>query len=224
MAGIPGPEIHFYPNRKNNISLFSSFLTVAPSILKTRMKKIILAAILFLSAGAAFSQTFMHGVGIVTFIQGAPGYSTSVTGGFTYSPRINFAETESSSFSVGLPFSVGLSASATTYSEGTSSASLMADIPLVLNFNYGAGSGKENADRIGFFIGGGFGYHYRISEYDDGYEDVSDKISGFGPLGNAGVRIGVGRSGKNIEIKFSYMKSLDLSKSNIIGIGGLFNF
>jgi hypothetical protein len=188
------------------------------------MKKIILSAILFLSVSMAFSQTFMHGVGIITFIQSAPGYNTSVTGGFTYSPRINFAETESSSFSVGLPFSLGLSASTNTYGGGTSSASVMADVPLVLNFNYGAGSSKDNADRFGFFLGAGFGYHYRVSAYSDGYNDYSDKISGFGPLGNAGVRIGVGRSGKNVEIKFSYMKTMDISKSNIISIGGLFNF
>jgi hypothetical protein len=49
-------------------------------------------------------------------------------------------------------------------------------------------------------------------------------MSGWGPAGNVGARIGVGHGSHNIEVRFSYMKTLDDSKSNVIGIGGLFNF
>jgi len=77
---------------------------------------------------------------------------------------------------------------------------------------------------FGFFAGAGFGYHTSEDSYSDGYNNYTDKMSGFGPVGNAGIRIGVGSGSHNIEIRLSYMKTLDTSKSSIFGIGGLFNF
>ncbi|HEV3222288.1 MAG TPA: hypothetical protein VGZ90_05385 [Puia sp.] len=186
------------------------------------MKKLFFSVFAFCLSSFAFSQTFMHGVGVNTFIQSASGYSTQVVGGLTYSPRINFMETDNTSLSVGIPMSIGVSASASTY--GSNSAALMFDAPLVLNFNYGAGSSKETESRFGFFGGAGFGYHTSEDSYSDGYNNYTDKMSGFGPVGNAGIRIGVGSGSHNIEIRLSYMKTLDTSKSSIFGIGGLFNF
>ncbi len=188
------------------------------------MKKLIFSACAFCLSSFGFAQTFMHGVGVNTFVQSASGFSTQVTGGIIYSPRISFMETDNTSLSVGIPLSIGVSASYNTSYDGSSSASVMFDAPLIVNFNYGAGSSKETENRFGFFAGGGFGYHSSEYSSSDGYDDYGEKMSGFGPVGNAGIRIGVGSGSHNIEIRLSYMKTLDTSKSNVFGIGGLFNF
>ena len=49
-------------------------------------------------------------------------------------------------------------------------------------------------------------------------------LNTFGPAANAGVRFGVGRKHKNIEVRLSYMKGLNETKPNVFGIAGLFNF
>jgi hypothetical protein len=190
------------------------------------MKKLFLSLIAFCLTGLAFSQNFIQGVGVNTFIQSAPGFSSQLVGGVTYSPRVSFNETEDMSWSVGMPMSVGFSASLNTNSyDGSNTAALMVDAPLIVNFNYGAGCSRETENRFGFFAGGGVGYHMATyTEPDDYLYDQSYKMSGFGPVGNAGIRIGVGNGSHNIEIRFSYMKTLDVTKSNIFGIGGLFNF
>ncbi len=190
------------------------------------MKSILITALAVLFSKFTFSQTFMQGVGVVTFIQASPGYSTSVTGGFTYSPKVSFMETGNSSLSVGIPVSAGVSASYSYSSYGGESGNLglMLDAPLILNFNVGAGSSKETERRFGFFAGGGFGYHASSNRASDLFgNDFSYKVAGFGPVANMGFRIGVGRRSKNIEIRFSYMKTLDISKSNLFGLGGIFN-
>jgi hypothetical protein len=189
------------------------------------MKKVFFSALFLCLSCIAFSQTFMHGVGVNTMVQTASGYSTQVVGGLMYSPRISFMETDNTSLSVGIPLSIGFSAHYSTngYDE-TNSLGLVFDAPLILNFNYGAGSSKETESRFGLFVGGGFGYHTSQYTASDAYLDVSDKMSGFGPVGNAGIRFGVGNHSHNVEIRFSYMKTLDITKSSIVGIGGLFNF
>ena len=188
------------------------------------MKKLFFSALTICLSSFAFSQNFMHGVGVNTFIQSAGGFSTQVVGGLTYSPRISFMETDNSSLSVGIPMSIGVSASTNTSYDGSTSAALMFDAPLMLNYNYGVGSSKETESRFGFFAGAGFGYHTSEYSFSDAYGDDSEKMSGFGPVGNAGIRIGVGNGSHNIEIRLSYMKTMDVSKSNIFGIGGIFNF
>ncbi|HVY74719.1 MAG TPA: hypothetical protein VG890_07810 [Puia sp.] len=191
------------------------------------MKKIFFLSLALVFGRTGFSQTFMHGVGVVTFVESASGYQTSATGGFTYSPRISFMETDNSSLSVGIPFSIGFSGSYSysTYGDETNTLGLMLDAPLIFDFNVGAGSSKETESRFGFFAGAGFGYHASSYRYEDYYGDsYSDHVGGFGPVGNAGVRIGVGKQSKNVEIRLSYMKTLDVTKSNIFGLGGIFNF
>ena len=195
------------------------------------MKKLFFLIILFFSFGISFSQSFMHGAGVVIFVGTVSGGAATVNGGVTYSPRINFLEMENSSLSIGIPLSAGISGDyyTDTYGSSENTLSLMLDVPLILNYNIGCGSSKENESRFGFFAGGGFGY--RTSSYnenvDDGngytYQDAV-KVSTFGPVGNAGVRIAVGRHRKNIEIKLSFMIGLDKSSVNTYGVHTLFNF
>jgi hypothetical protein len=71
----------------------------------------------------------------------------------------------------------------------------------------------------------GFGYHTNQYYATDNYGyDYTAKMSGFGPVGNLGARLGVGNGSHNIELRFSYMKTMDDSKSSVVGIGALFNF
>jgi hypothetical protein len=191
------------------------------------MKKILLVLDLSFVISIGFSQSFMHGAGVVTFIQSVPGSDVTSVGGFTYSPRFNFLEMENSSLSVGVPISIGISGSANYNSQTGSSSSFgfAFDAPLIVNFNVGCGSTKESESRFGFFAGGGFGYHYGTASATDSYgNSYSTTINATGPIGNAGVRIGVGRGTHNIEIKLSYLKGIDVSKADIIGIHGIFNF
>lgn len=199
------------------------------------MKKYTLLVLFFLPVTFAFSQTFSHGVGVAVFVTTAKGGNAAVAEGVTYSPRYNFLENEDFSLSVGVPLSVGISGSySSNYNSSTGSTTdntlgFMANIPLIVNFNFGAGSTPDNESRFGFYIGGGAGYHYGKYNVDttDSYGDdytYQATIKGFGPAGNVGVRFAVGRGTHNVEARLTYMKAMDNSKANIFGMGALFNF
>jgi hypothetical protein len=202
------------------------------------MRKIILSAALFLIMNNAFSQTFMHGAGITITASttGRGGNSDFGLGeGFTYFPRFNFVETQSLSVSVGIPLSVGISTNV-SYDIYGSNTDIGADIgfvlnaPLIINLNIGRGSTKENRKKLGYFVGAGFGYHHdnflRDNRYNPATNSYIDTYTSntYGPAGNAGIRIGVGRKHKNIEVRLSYMKGIIQSKPNVFGIAGAFNF
>lgn len=198
------------------------------------MKRIFLFVIVFFAINSCFSQSFTHGVGVSVFVSQVKSSGIAAYGGFTYSPRINFLETESMSVSAGVPLSIGTSGSYTYnttygYSEEDNTIRFMVNVPLIINLNMGAGSTKENESRFGFFAGGGFGYHYGnfnvVEEDQYGYETETVSTFGtYGPAGNIGFRIAVGSNQKNIETRFSYMKGINQSKPALYGIAALFNF
>src|SRR5277367_1377924 len=187
------------------------------------MKKFIFSALVLCFSSIAFSQTFMQGVGINVVLQSSGGSTADPVGAIIYSPRVSFMETENTSFTIGLPISFGITGTYNSQYPDDNSLGFMFDAPLMFNYNYGAGSTKEAEDKFGFFAGVGFGYHsnqYTATDVN-GY-DYTDKMAGFGPVGNAGARMGIGHGSHNLELRFSYMKTLDLSKSNIMGFGFLF--
>jgi hypothetical protein len=199
------------------------------------MKKCILILSFLLPASMAFSQSFMHGVGLDIFVTTAKNGNVAAAEGFTYNPRFNFIENEDYSLSVGVPLTIGLSGSYSSsynsYYGSTTDNTLafMAHIPVILNFNFGAGSSKDNEQRFGFFVGGGLGYYY--GKYNQDLVDPSGNdytqqatINGVGPAGNIGIRIAVGRGTHNVEAKLTFMKAMDDSKANIYGGGAAFNF
>jgi hypothetical protein len=49
-------------------------------------------------------------------------------------------------------------------------------------------------------------------------------MSGFGPAGEAGIRFAVGKPQQNIEFRISYMKTHDVSRSGVFGIGCIFGY
>ena len=199
------------------------------------MKKIILSISLFFALNTAFSQSFMNGVGISSMFSTTSKYFT-FGGGFTYSPRFNFVETEKVSVSVGVPLTFALSISTTTtydnyYSSQYDSTSVgfAFNAPLLVSLNVGRGSTKENREKFGFFISAGYGFHhgdYLVEGTDaNGYTYVGSRsLNTNGPAGNAGVRFGVGKKSKNIELRFSYMKGLTGTQPDIFAVAGLFNF
>jgi len=198
------------------------------------MKKIILSLAVFLSLTNAFSQSFMHGAGLTVMGATHTRYSNdfSYGEGFTYSPRFNFLETDALSVSVGIPLSIAVSASESLqnqYGDYTSSVGILFNIPLIVNLNMGRGSTKDNRQKFGYFVGAGFGYQHGdyLSDYYDYNTNTTSSgysVNTYGPAANAGVRIGVGRKHKNVEIKLSYMKGLNETKQDIFGLACLFNF
>ena len=194
------------------------------------MKRMLLLVVLIFVASTAFSQSFMHGAGLSIFVGTVKGGDASANWGVTYSPRFNFLETETMSVSVGIPLSVGASGSYNSRDAyADNSLSFMLNAPLIINLNMGAGSTTETESRFGFFAGAGFGYHFgtfsetNIDAFGNDFSDAGT-VSSFGPVGNAGIRIAIGESGRTIEVKGSYMKGLDKSKANVFGATALFNF
>jgi hypothetical protein len=200
------------------------------------MIKTSLALIVFtFLSSSLFAQTFMHGAGI-TVLGSASSGNFSYGEGFTYSPRMNFVESEKLSVSAGIPLSIAVSSSTSTtydavygYSYDNASVGFEINAPLIINLNMGRGSTKDNRQKFGYFIGVGFGYHhgdFLVDETDAlGNNYVGAKsLNSFGPAANGGVRFGVGRKHRNIEVRLSYMKALGDARPNIFGIAGLFNF
>lgn len=203
------------------------------------MKKV-LFLLAFIVAGKCLSaQTFLHGAG-VGFAVSKPatdGLDTKVFFTLHYYPQMTFVENEAFSVSAGVPLTVGLSgsysANFSTRGDSYEENSLLLNFqaPVMVNFNGGAGSSKENEQRFGYFIGGGFGYQTtgvaNEGEYyqPDGTSN-SSKIysSGFAPAANAGIRFAVGSHQKNIEVRLSYMQGLNTHKPSVFGLNAAFNF
>ncbi len=201
------------------------------------MRKLFIGSILLLSIHASFAQSFMHGAGI-TAIGSTTGEGISsdvgLGWGFTYAPRFNFYETKTLSVSVGIPLSVGISAiTSTTYSQygitEDGSIGFVFNAPLIISLNMGRGSSKGNREKFGYFFGAGFSFYhgdFLTDNYNTNTSTYTNSYSTntYGPAGNAGVRFGVGRKHRNIEVRLSYMKGINENKPNIFAIAGLFNF
>jgi hypothetical protein len=193
----------------------------------------LLAAICLAGAQSSQAQHFTHGAGVGIFVEDAEMSNVKGTYALTYSPRFSFAETKNTSLSIGIPLNVGLSASYNVYTgDGyydDVNFGYMINVPLMFNFNIGAGSARDCQDRMGFFFGAGYAYHvgtvYQtwIGSYYG--EHIGHTESSTGPAANIGLRIGVGHRKKhNIEIRTSYMRGTTSYKPHVFGINCLFNF
>ncbi|QHS59070.1 hypothetical protein [Chitinophaga agri] len=203
------------------------------------MKRVfLLAAVCLAGITSSHAQRFINGIGTGVFVEGASHTNTKASTVFTYSPRISFAESENTSISVGIPLSVGFSATYNaTYDsyygwDEESMFGYMVNAPVMVNFNFGAGSAQGCQSRMGFYVGAGYGLHAGTveSEYYDpeyyGYYTDSRSMATTGPAANIGMRIGVGRKKRhNIEISTFYMKGITGDyKAHIGGLTCLFNF
>ncbi len=203
------------------------------------MKRLLVALTFITLVQSASSQTFLHGAGVgFNYSHPKSGLVDSkVYFTLHYYPQVTFVENESFSVSAGIPLTVGLtgtfnasySSRGDSYEENT--LFTLVQIPLMVNFNGGAGSTKENEQRFGYFLGGGFGYHSTgiddVMLTDEFGNDIGTKkvySKGFGPAANAGVRFAVGSHQKTIEIRASFMQGLKDYKPGMFGLNAAFNF
>jgi hypothetical protein len=190
------------------------------------MKKTILSIGFLITLGNVFSQTFMQGAGLTVFAASPKNGKVSIGETVNYSPRFTVLETESLSVSVGIPLGIGISFS--TYFDAyysDISYGLVLNAPLIVNLNMGRGSTKENRDKLGYFVGAGFGYyHADFKTYDDFGYTVPETTNAYGPAANAGLRFGIGKKHQSVEVNISYMKGLNTSKPSVYGLGCAFNF
>lgn len=215
------------------------------------MKKYVLLAVVCMFSINAFSQSFIHAIGLSGFIDHTS-YSPKpniASFGITYSPRFNLMETPKMAVSLGIPLSIGGSGGSGGSSgdgyyiddqyyyyddedEGPEVKSRwMIDVPVIINLNFGALSSNKNANRVGFFVGGGFGYHYGPVNVDhqdrrgNHYIDSTNQNLA-GPVGNIGIRIRTGPkySVNGIEVKGSYMRSVTRKQPDVYGITIMYVF
>jgi hypothetical protein len=101
----------------------------------------------------------------------------------------------------------------------------MVDAPLIFNYNHASGSFIQGGSRFEYFIGGGAAYHYNEYSISKDPSVGRQQVNGFGPIANAGIRYSLGRYRiRNFEIRFSYMKMIVASKTDIFGMGVILNF
>ena len=197
------------------------------------MKRLFILLVFSFAIQTAFSQKFMQGVGLSVML-GTTKKDLAVAGGITYMPRYNFFENKKYILTVDMPLTLGLSDGTSTTLDlvngivTKNSPVFTVNVPLFVNINTGRGSNKENRKRFGYFLGLGYGYHhgaFYINLYQYGTSFPNSKTLDItGPVTNAGIRIGVGKRQRNIELRFSYMKGLNEMKPNIFGISGGYNF
>jgi hypothetical protein len=153
-----------------------------------RPKLVLLSCILFVNIVPA--QKISHSIGIGATFSGSYVVQRIVTAsyideytarlnriGFQYFPRMILTKNVRSSVSVGVPLTVGVSWA--TKNEFTSismmsstvpiwgllpeknnKAHFAVEIPVVVDFNIGAGSSLQNRKGIGAYLGGGYAYSY----------------------------------------------------------------
>jgi len=175
-----------------------------------------------------FGQSFMQSAGFTINVMHTNGSASngnqSLTFAFsnlTYFPKLSFAETESSSLSIGAPLSVGIGRSSNLSADGSSGLYWGFDAPMVLDFNIGAKSTRENEDKFGGYFGGGFGYSHSSWTYY-GYTDF--KANSYGPIIRGGVRFGFPSANLGVTIGLSYKIGLETEKYGTYGLALLADF
>jgi len=182
---------------------------------------------MFFAVGTIFGQTFMQGAGITVFAASPKNGKLSIGETVNYSPRFTVLETDGLSVSVGIPLGIGISISTyfDIYNSSSVSYGLVFNAPLIVNLNIGRGSTKENRNKLGYFVGAGFGYyHADFKTYNDFGETIPQTTNAYGPAANAGIRFGIGKAHQSVEVNVSYMKGINESKPDVFGLGCAFNF
>jgi hypothetical protein len=187
-------------------------------------RKIILTGLAICQFYIVFSQSFRQGVGATVMFQPVQAYRVTGSFGFTYSPRYLFKEKENSYLSIGIPMTLAFSRLDDSNSVDLK-LGLMTDLPLIFNYNYQPAIVVKGSARFGYFAGGGFGFHSNHFTAAGDQGTITQQISGFGPVANAGVRFTIVRRRIHTwEMRFSYMKMFNADHTDIFGVGCLFNF
>ena len=167
-------------------------------------------------AGATISAI----VGTVKIPGGSESFGLSQTN-LTYFPRYNFIENENSSISVGAPIGVGLAVVSNT-SGDDAGISFAYDLPVVVDYNMGCKSTKENDKHFGGYVGAGFGY-YKISISNSEYSNYNGAT--YGPMVRGGVRFKLPKwDSEVVTIGMYYKQGIESDKLTTIGFNVLYDF
>ncbi|MEO8174809.1 MAG: hypothetical protein ABI581_17055, partial [Sediminibacterium sp.] len=153
------------------------------------MKTFVLLISLLLVTTAGFSQKLIHSIGIGADISTTDTYTRTYSSttireattrvnylGAMYFPRLVLIKQSNSSFSIGTPVTIGISwATLNTFytystlssstpmgliSEGSKKPRFAVELPVVADYNMGAGSSRGNKKRTGGYFGAGVAYTY----------------------------------------------------------------
>jgi hypothetical protein len=170
------------------------------------------------------NRRFRFGMGVNVVLQPIPTLPTEFSIGFIFSARYIFARKENSYLSLGLPLTLGFTGLRDTTSIDPH-AGAMVDIPVIFNYNHAFGSSIQRSSRFEYFIGGGAAYHLNVYSVTKDPSTGLRQVNGFGPVANGGIRYSLGRYRmRDFELRFSYMKMIVASKTDIFGIGLILNF
>lgn len=148
---------------------------------------------------------------------------TLIQSNLSYFPRVTFLETEKTSLSIGVPLGIGFG----MYSQldenyGDDGIYFSFDVPLVLDYNIGCNSSRENDDNFGGFFGVGFGYQ-KVSISQTEYANYDG--GSYGPMVRGGIRFrGSSRwRTRSITISSFYKIGLEKEKLNTVGLSAYFD-
>jgi len=175
----------------------------------------------FFLGQVAFSQKLMNSFGAtISVLKG--GDVTLAQTSFSYFPRLNIMERENSSISIGAPVAVGIGLARNTYGDDAG-ISFTYDLPIVVDYNIGCKSTKENERNFGGYFGLGFGY-YKVSISQSTYSNFTGAT--YGPIFRAGVRFGSSNEnwhGHAVTIGLFFKNGLEAAKLKTFGFNILYD-
>jgi hypothetical protein len=203
-------------------------LYITKAQLNMKKKSLILLILTCLTATSIFAQNFMHSAGVtISVLTGkvntpSEKYTAAVSfANFTYFPKFTLTESESSSFTIGVPLGAGIGVSNST-GGGDAGLYYGFDFPLVADYNRGRKSTNDNEDSFGWFVGTGFSY--TLTYFTDG--SSTDKLNSYGPLLRAGIRFGAGSNhpDRATTVGFSFKPGLESTKFKTFAAHVLYDF
>lgn len=192
---------------------------------------------IFFSCPRAFAQQLMYGIGGAYSIDRNTEPKNDVSSGMMYSLALIIPTASHLSLSAEIPLMYGKSGHpgkrpATRYRPAEIDTPAIKirttiDCPLIFNFNVGAFSSKIENSRLGFFAGGGFGYHYgpiNLRSVHAGSPPHTDSTSEgyFGPIADIGARVRTGNIA--FSLRGTYMKSVGKKEWDTYTISLVANF
>ena len=168
----------------------------------------------------AYSQEFRHSAGIVFSVLSYPKRTnesykrTFSQGHFLYFLKYIISEDKNTSYSIGIPLSVGGSIGENKNNERSAGAAmgLSCNIPVIVDYNFGYNSTSENQSKTGGFMGLGIDYFTFLFPKNTG-------INSLGPLVRSGFCWHGRKNGMSISV--SYKKGFESIQSSTFGISYL---
>lgn len=140
----------------------------------------------------------------------------------TWFPRYNLTEGTNSSLSVGMLPALGFGIARNTY-DSDAGISFAYDIPVVIDYNFGAKSFRDNENTFGGYAGLGFGYH-KVQISKSRHSDYNG--ASYGPLARLGARFTSSSeswAGHGLTVGLYYKMGIEKDKLKAFGFNVLFD-